>query len=69
MGFIAGSTQVLLETVPLTYVATPPQPGQFTVGSISQISFQRPDGLPPGLYGIRVRVNGVDSPPALWIKV
>jgi hypothetical protein len=71
MGFIAGtSTQVLLETVPLTYVAAPPlQPGQFTVGSISHISFQRPNGLPPGLYGIRVRVNGVESPPALWIKV
>jgi len=70
MGFLAGNTQLLLETVPLTYVAAPPlHPGQFTVTDIRTISFQRPAGLPPGLYGIRVRVNEVESPPALWIRV
>ena len=70
MGFVAGSTQVLLETVPLSYVAAPPlHPGQFTVPDIETITFQRPAGLAPGLYGIRVRVNEVESPPALWIRV
>lgn len=70
MGFVAGATQVLLETIPLTYVAAGPlQAGEFTVGDIATITFQRPAAIPGGTYAIRVRVNGVESPPALWIKV
>ena len=70
LGFIAGATQVLLETVPLDYVAAgPPAPGQFTVNDISTLTFQRPAAMPKGFYSIRVRVNGVESPPALWIEV
>jgi hypothetical protein len=69
-GFLGGNTQLLLETIPLAYVAAGPlQPGQFTVSGIDHIEFQKPASLASGLYGIRVRVNGVESPPALWIKV
>jgi hypothetical protein len=69
MGFIAGNTQVFLETLPLTYVTTPLSAGEFTVPDIATIKFQRPASLSPGLYSVRVRVNGVESPPALWIQV
>jgi hypothetical protein len=69
MGFIAGSTQVMLETVPLSYVAGTPGAGQFTVADIGTITFQAPAGLSSGMYGVRIRVNQVESPPALWIQV
>ena len=69
MGFVATSTEVLLETIPLAPVATPPSAGQFTVVDVATIQFRRPAGLSTGLYGLRVRVNGVESPPALWIKI
>jgi hypothetical protein len=70
MGFMPGGTQLLVETIPLSYVAAGPlQPGKFTVSDIATITFQRPLDMPPGLYAIRIRVNGVESPPALWIKV
>jgi hypothetical protein len=69
MGFVAGATQVLLETVPLTSVPVgPPLAGQFTVESATRITFMRPTNLPSGRYGVRVRVNAVESPPALWIQ-
>jgi hypothetical protein len=69
MGFIAGNTELLLETVPLTYVAGSPGAGEFTVADIGTITFQAPSGLPSGMYGVRIRVNYVESPPALWIQV
>jgi hypothetical protein len=69
MGFIAGSTQVMLETVPLDYVAGPPGAGQFTVVDVETITFQAPSGLSSGMYGVRIRVNQVESPPALWIQL
>jgi len=70
MGFLAGSTEVLLDTVPLTFVALPPlAPGQFTVQGNTGIQFQPPGNLTAGLYTVRVRVNGIESPPALWIRM
>lgn len=69
MGFIAGATQVMLETVPLDSTAGPPGPGQFTVVDTGTITFQAPTDLPSAtLYGVRVRVNQVESPPAVWIQ-
>lgn len=68
MGFIAGATQVMLETVPLEGVAGPPGAGEFTVVDIATITFQVPATLPAGMYGIRIRVNQVESPPAVWIQ-
>ena len=69
MGFVSGSTEVLLETLALTFVTTPLSAGEFTVVDIATIKFMRPTSLGPGLYSVRVRVNGVESPPALWIQV
>jgi Pvc16 N-terminal domain len=69
MGFIAGSTEVMLETVPLNYVSGSPGAGQFTVADIGTITFQAPTGLRSGMYGVRIRVNQVESPPAVWIQI
>jgi Pvc16 N-terminal domain len=68
-GFIAGATQVMLETVPLANVAGPPGAGQFAVVDVGTITFQAPTTLPSGMYGVRIRVNQVESPPALWIQI
>lgn len=68
-GFIPGSTEVLLETVPLSQVTSPPDAGQFTVVDAGTLIFEPPPDLPPGLYSVRVRVNQIESPPAVWISV
>jgi len=67
MGFAPGALEVLLETVSLSQnVAV--GPGQFDVnGAGTVIRFQLPTNLPNGRYGVRVRVNGVESPPAKWV--
>lgn len=70
MGFVPGSTEVLLDTVPLVSIPVPPLgPGKFLVGGNTSITFQTPSNLASGLYSVRVRVNGIESPPALWVKV
>jgi hypothetical protein len=70
-GFFAQETQVLLETLPLEEVLTPTPPGagQFSVTGIGTIVFQKPNNIAPGLYGLRIRVNQVESPPSWWIQV
>ena len=66
-GFSPGSLEVLLETVPLQ-AGGAAAPGQFTVnGAGTEIQFQLPGDLPNGAYGVRVRVNQVESPPAKWV--
>jgi hypothetical protein len=70
MGFIGGSTELLLDTAPLASLAVgPPGPGQFTVTGNTAITFQPPTNLSSGLYTVRVRVNGIESPPAVWIRL
>jgi hypothetical protein len=69
MGFIAGATEVMLETVPMTPVAGPPGGGEFNVVDIGTITFQAPATLPSGMYGVRIRVNQVESTPAVWIQI
>jgi hypothetical protein len=69
MGFIAGATEVMLETAALNPVAGPPGAGEFTVLNIGTLTFRAPAGLGPGMYGVRVRVNQVESPPAVWIQL
>jgi hypothetical protein len=65
-GFIAGSTQVLLDTIALTDSAGPGD-GEFTVVSAQQVQFRPPLGIEPGRYTVRVRVNNVEAPPSWWI--
>jgi hypothetical protein len=71
MGFFAQKTQLLLETVPLEEVLAPAplSEGQFSVNDIGTVVFQRPDNLATGFYGVRIRVNQVESPPSWWISV
>lgn len=69
-GFIAGKTEVLLDTVPLTAVGGTPAAGEFNVNvGGTAISFLPPGNLPPGRYTVRIRVNQVESAPAWWIKL
>ncbi|HEY6306925.1 MAG TPA: hypothetical protein VI488_10765, partial [Candidatus Angelobacter sp.] len=69
MGFVAGQTEVLLDTVALDVTTSPPGAGQFSVLDIATVEFRTPTNLAPGRYSVRIRVNGVESPPALWINV
>ena len=69
MGFVAGSTEVLLDTTPLAYVTAPLSAGQFSVTGNSAIAFKTPSNLSTGLHTVRIRVNGVESPPGLWIRI
>lgn len=69
-GFIAGKTELLLDTIPLQQAAASPfSAGMFLVTGNTTIAFSTPAGTKPGLYTVRVRVNGIESPPALWIEV
>jgi hypothetical protein len=66
-GFVPGSTEVLLETVSLTPTGGVPGPGEFALSG-NTITFQLPANLPNGQYAMRVRVNHVESAPALWVR-
>lgn len=67
IGFSPGKLEVLLDTILLSE-NTPVGAGQFNVnGNGTAISFQLPNNLPNGRYGVRVRVNQVESPPAKWV--
>ena len=68
MGFVAGSTEVLLDATTLAYVTSPPSTGQFNVTGNTGITFKAPANLSPGSHTVRIRVNGVESPPSLWIR-
>jgi Pvc16 N-terminal domain len=67
-GFIPGATEVLTGVTALTSTAAAPAAGEFSVDpSGTFFSFAPPAG-PAGLtMPLRVRVNGVESDPALWV--
>ncbi len=64
-GFISGSTEVFVGGAALASGGT--GDGQFQITGGTQIQFKPPAALPSGTYGLRVRVNGVDSPPSWTI--
>jgi hypothetical protein len=70
-GFTTGSTDVFLDTVPLTAVAGPdPGDGQFVIDASEQsFRFKPPAALPSDRYHLRVRVNQIDSPPSWYIEI
>jgi hypothetical protein len=68
-GFVAGSTEVLLDTIPLQPTAGAPGAGQFQVVSSTSLQFVPPAGLATGRYTVRVRVNGVESDPSWWVNL
>lgn len=69
VGFLAGKTQVFLETMTLTEAGAV-APGNFVInGTGTQITFLPPAGMPSGLVGVRVRVNAIESTPAVWVML
>jgi hypothetical protein len=69
-GFVLGQTEILLDTIALSNNQVPPLlDGQFAVAPTQQAKFRPPAGIPTGRYTVRVRVNGVESPPSWWINV
>jgi hypothetical protein len=47
----------------------PPMPGAFCVTSDEEIEVRVPAELSPGVYAVRVLVNGISTPPTRWIEV
>ena len=68
-GFIPGSTDVLLETVPLALSGGVLGKGEFIVQDANTINFIPPAGLPKSHLAVRVRVNHVESDPSVWISL
>jgi Pvc16 N-terminal domain len=79
-GFVAGATEVLIGTVALTDTSATPGQGEVTVdASGTSFSFSPPTGAagtvaPPAeaagtVAPVRVRVNGIESDPALWVTL
>lgn len=69
-GFVLGQTEILLDTYALTNnQVSPLLDGEFAVSPTTQATFRRLSSLAPGVYAVRVRVNGVESPPSWWINV
>jgi hypothetical protein len=69
-GFFPVATALAMDTVGLAPAAAPnPAPGSFFVDAAGQtITFRRP-ALQPGRYYLRIRVSGVECPPAWYVDV
>jgi hypothetical protein len=69
-GFTAGKTEVLVGTTALAVVTAAPTTGQVRLDpSGTSFAFAPPAG-PAGLVlPVRVRVNGIESQPALWVTL
>lgn len=69
-GFYPSATALAMDTVGLAPAGAPdPAPGFFFIDAAGQtITFRRP-ALGPGRYFLRIRVNGVECPPAWYVDV
>jgi len=69
-GFVPGATEVLTGTAALTETAASPGPGEFSVdpGGAS-LTFSPVPERPGTVVPVRVRVNGVESDPAVWVTL
>jgi Pvc16 N-terminal domain len=68
-GFIPGATEVLIGTSPLTETSGTPASGEVNVASGTQFAFAPPPGPAGTVVPVRVRVNGIESDPALWVTL
>ena len=69
-GFIPGATEVLIGAAPLTSTSSVPAAGEFRVDpSGTSLSFTPPPGPSGTTAPLRVRVNGIESDPALWVAL
>jgi Pvc16 N-terminal domain len=70
VGFIPGATEVLAGSAALASTAAVPAAGEFRVDpSGTSFSFAPPTGPAGVTIPLRVRVNGVESDPALWVTL
>jgi hypothetical protein len=69
-GFIPGATEVLVGGTALSATTAVPASGQFRVDpSGTSLSFTPPSGASGTIAPLRIRVNGVESDPALWVTL
>ncbi len=69
-GFTPGGAEVLIGTAQLIEVAAAPAAGQVAVDpSGTAFTFSPPAGPAGTVVPVRVRVNGIDSDPALWVTL
>jgi hypothetical protein len=70
-GFVAGATELLLDTVTLNPAAgASPNAGEFVVNAAgTSVAFRVPAGIPAGTYFVRVRVRGVEGAPVGRVTV
>jgi hypothetical protein len=66
VGFIAGQTELFLETIALASGSG--SAGGFAVTSPSAIQFMPPTNLPAGTYAVRIRINGIECASTKWIR-
>jgi len=69
-GFLPAVTQVLVGTAALTQTSATPGPGEVSIDpSGSSFSFSPPPGPAGTVLPVRVRVNGIESDPAVWVRL
>ena len=69
-GFIHGATEVLIGAAALASTSSVPGAGEFRVDpSGTSLSFTPPPGPSRTTGPLRVRVNGIESDPALWVAL
>jgi hypothetical protein len=64
-GFVAGATELYLDTIPLVPlpVGSAPNPGEFAINnSLDVVAFRTPKSIAAGRYYVRLRVGGVEGP-------
>jgi Pvc16 N-terminal domain len=69
-GFVPGETEVLVGSTALTEVASSPAAGEVSIAAPgTSLTFSPPSGPAGTVLPVRVRVNGVESDPALWVTL
>jgi len=69
-GFVPGATEVLVGAAELTGTTASPGPGEVSIGPAGgSFSFTPPPGSAGTILPVRVRVNGVESDPAVWVRL
>jgi hypothetical protein len=69
-GFVPGATEVLAGPVTLAPATSDPGPGEVSVGAPgTSFTFSPPAGPAGTVVPVRVRVNGIESDPAVWVTL
>ena len=69
-GFVPGMTEVFVGTFALAETAVAPGPGEVRIApSGTSFSFWPPPAPARTVLPVRVRVNGIESDPALWVTL